>query len=85
MAEEKEVGKITHYYDKIGVAVVELKAALKAGDSIHVKGHATDFTQNVESMQIEHEEIQEAKKGDHIGMKVNEEVREHDVVYKVAG
>ncbi|OGY23124.1 MAG: translation elongation factor-like protein [Candidatus Woykebacteria bacterium RBG_13_40_7b] len=84
MAEEKEIGKITHYYDKISVAVVELKAALKTGDSIHIKGHATDFTQDVESIQIEHEEIKEAKKGDHIGMKVSEEVKEHDIVYKVA-
>ncbi len=80
---EKEVGKITHYFDHIGVAVVKVSDKLKVGDQIHIKGATTDFTQNVDSMQIEHEKIPEAKKGDDIGMKVKEHVREHDVVYKV--
>ena len=84
MAEEKigkKVGKITHYFDKIGVAVVELTAGLKAGDKIRIKGHTTDFEQKVESMQVEYEKVEKAKKGDAIGMKVMQEVREHDVVY----
>lgn len=80
---EKEIGKVAHYYTKIGVAVVELKDALKVGDKIRIKGATSDFTQKVESMQIEQDKIQEAKKGDSIGLKVKEHARQHDVVYKV--
>jgi putative protease len=83
LAEEKEIGKITHYYTKIGVAVIELTDTLKAGQTIHLKGATTDFTQPVESMQIEHENVPEAKKGQSIGMKVKDHVREHDQVFVV--
>lgn len=83
MAEEKEVGKVTHYYTKIGVAVIELIDTLKAGQTIHIKGATTDFTQIVDSMQIEHETVPEAKKGQSIGMKVKDHVREHDQVFVV--
>ena len=79
----KEVGKVTHYYTKLGVAVIELSDTLKVGDKIKIKGATSDFEQPVESMQIEHEKIEEAKAGQSIGMKVKEHVREHDVVYKV--
>jgi len=79
--EGKEVGKITHFFDKIGVAVVEITGKLKVGDKIKIKGSTTDFEQNVDSMQIEHEEVKEAKKGDAIGMKVADRVREHDKVF----
>lgn len=83
MAEE-EVGKITHYYSKIGVAVLELtKSSIKVGDTIHIKGHTTDLTETIDSMQIEHEDIEEAKKGQAIGLKVADHVREHDTVFKV--
>jgi len=82
-AEGKEAGRITHFFDKIGVAVVEITGKLKVGDKIRVKGTTTDFEQKVDSMQIEHEEIKEAKKGDAIGMKVADRVREHDKVFVV--
>ena len=78
-----EVGKVTHYYARISVAVIELKASLKIGDRIAVKGMTTDFEQAVESMQIEHVDVKEAKKGDSIGLKVKERVRPEDLVYKI--
>ena len=79
----EEVGKVTHYYVRISVAVIELKAPLKIGDRIAVKGMTTDFEQAVESMQIEHVDVKEAKKGDSIGLKVKERVRPEDLVYKI--
>jgi putative protease len=80
---EKPVGKVTHYYTHLGVAVVELEDELKIGDVIHIKGHTSDFTQTVDSMQIEHQPIEVAKPGQAIGLKVKEHAREHDIVYKV--
>lgn len=77
----KELGKITHYYPKIGVAIVELKAPLKIGDKILIKGSTTNFEQTVESMQIEHEDVQVAEAGKSIGLKVIQKVREDDIVY----
>lgn len=79
-----KVGKITHYFDKIGVAVVELTDRLVVGDLIKISGHSNEFTMTVGSMQIEHEQIKEAKKGDTIGMKVDQEVKEGDEIYKVS-
>ena len=85
LREEKleEVGKVSHYFTKIGVAVVDLTAPLSVGDRITIKGITTDFEQKVESMQIEHENVKTAKAGDSIGLKVKERVREGDVVYKI--
>lgn len=87
MAEEKEEGKImgvvSHYYSKIGVGIIELKDALKVGDKIKIKGHSTDIEQDVSSIQINHQEVQDAKSGDVIGLKVSDKVREGDKVYKV--
>ena len=87
MAEEiKEVkiGEIAHYFGKISVAAIKLTDGhLKVGDTIHIKGHTSDFTQKVDSIQIEHNKVTEAKKGDDIGIKVAEHVREKDEVYKV--
>ncbi|UCG92416.1 MAG: hypothetical protein JSV97_01500 [candidate division WOR-3 bacterium] len=81
---EKLIGKVTHYFNKIGVGVVELTdGELKVGDTIHIKGHTSDFTQTVNSMQIEHEAIEKAKKGDSVGLKVDSVVHEHDEVYLV--
>jgi translation elongation factor EF-1alpha len=80
---ESKVGRITHFYKKIGVAVVELSSPLQTGDTIHISGHITDLTQKVESMQMEHQNIERAEKGQGIGLKVNGEVRENDNVYKV--
>lgn len=81
--EEKEVGRVTHYFSKISVAAVELTDTLAVGDTIHIQGHTTDFTQTVESIQIEHESVEQAEAGQAIGIKVKDRVREHDKVYKV--
>lgn len=82
--EGKQIGRVIHYYDKIGVAVLNLDVPLKVGDAIRiVGGEATDFTQEVESMEVEHEKIKKAKKGDSIGLKVKEKVREGYKVYKI--
>ncbi len=81
---EKLIGKITHYFNKIGVAVIEITDdELNIGETIHIKGHTTDFQQTVSSMQIEHQPVEKAKKGESIGMKVDSAVHEHDQVYKV--
>jgi len=80
----KPIGTITHYYSKIGVGIIELKDAVKVGEKIKIKGHSTDIEQGIDSMQIEHKEVEEAKKGDVIGLKVNDKVREGDKVYKAA-
>jgi phage terminase small subunit len=77
-----EVGRITHFFSKISVAVIELTAPLAVGDTITIKGPTTDFEQVVESMQIEHENVQKAKAGQSIGLKVAQRVRETDIVYK---
>jgi len=78
---EKQIGRIAHYFDKIGVAVIELEKPLKVGDTIHVKGATSDFTQKVDSMQVEHKDIDKAKKGDSVGLKVSEKVRPNDKVF----
>ena len=85
LREEKleEIGKISHYFSKIEVAIVDLTAPLSVGDRITMKGVTTDFEQTVESMQIEHENVKTAKAGDSIGLKVKERVREGDIVYKI--
>ncbi len=80
---EKLVGRVTHYYKKIGVAVVEVTGKLKVGDTIHLKGATTDFEQTVDSMEIEHEPIEVAEAGQVIGLKVADKVRQNDGVYLV--
>lgn len=80
---EKEIGKITHYYGHLGVGIIELSDTLKVGESIHIKGHSSDFNQDVESMQIEHSSVPEAKAGDSIGIKVMQKVHPGDKVFKV--
>lgn len=84
MSEENiiEVGRITHFFTRISVAVVELSAPLAVGDRIVIKGPTTDFEQVVESMQIEHENVERAEAGQSIGLKVVQRAREKDVVYK---
>jgi hypothetical protein len=77
-----EVGHITHFFSKISVAVVELHAPLVTGDRILVKGPSTDFEQVVESMQIEHKNIQRAEAGQSIGLQTVQHVHERDIVYK---
>jgi putative protease len=80
---EEEVGKVSDYFAKIGVAAIELTGSLSVGDTIHIKGHTTDFEQKVDSIQIEHQSVEKANPGDSIGIKVKDRVRGHDVVYKV--
>ncbi len=80
---EKKVGEVTHYWGKIGVAGIKVTAALSQGDTVRIKGATTDFEQAVGSMQIEHQNIETAKRGQEIGLKVGEKVRRGDTVYKV--
>lgn len=81
--EEMQVGKVTHYFAKIGVAVIEVTSGgIKVGDEIHLKGHTTDFKQKVNSMQVEHENVDIAEPGKSVGIKVEEPARANDLVYK---
>lgn len=79
----EEVGKVTHYFSKIGVGAITLSGELKLGDRIKIKGATTDFEQLVGSMQIEGRPVEQAGPGDSIGLKVKEKVREGDVVYRL--
>lgn len=81
--QEKEIGKITHYYGHLSVGIIQLSDSLKKGDSLHIKGHTSDFTQEVASLQIEHEDVPEAKAGDLVGIKLIQKVHPHDKVFKV--
>ncbi len=82
--EDKKIGEVIKYFGKIGVAALRLsEGSLKVGDTIHIVGRTTDFTQPIDSMQIENKNVQEAGPGADIGIKVKDRVREHDVVYKV--
>jgi putative protease len=84
LEEGKLVGEVTHYFSKIEVAVIKLSAPLSIGDTIRiVGGENTDFSQTVESIEVEHEKIKKAKAGDEVGMKVKEKVREGYKVYKI--
>ena len=80
MAEEKEVGKVTHFYDKISVGVVKLSGSLKTGENIHIQGAHDDFDQVVESMQLDHKDVKSAKKGEIIAIKVDQPVHKNDKV-----
>ncbi len=83
---EVEIGKVTHYFSKIGVAAIQItQDVLRVGDTIHVKGHTSDFTQKIDSMQLDNQSVQEATVGQSIGIKAAAHAREHDVVYKVTG
>ena len=81
--EGKLIGEITHYFGKISVAVIKLDDTLRVGDTIKIVGGGTEFTQQVDSMQIEHEQVQEAKAGESIGLKVLQKVKEDYKVYKL--
>jgi hypothetical protein len=81
---ETELGKVTHYFSKIGVAAIEITHdTLRVGDTIHFKGHTSDFTQKIDSMQIDGQAVTEAMVGQSIGLRVKEHAREHDQVFKV--
>ncbi len=80
---EEKIGKVTHYYSKLGVAAVELQhGKLRKGDKIHIHGHTTDLEQSVDSMELDHQPIVEASEGQNVGVRVHEHVRENDDVYK---
>ena len=82
-SQEMQVGKVTHYFTKIGVAIIEVTDGnIKLGDELHIKGHTSDFKQRVDSMQIEMDKIEMAEPGQAIGLKVKEPVRTNDMVYK---
>jgi translation initiation factor IF-2 len=81
--EEQEIGVVDHFFDKISVGIVKLIGALKVGDTIHIKGKQTDFSQEIESMRIEFDNVTEAKEGDKVGIKVIQPLHANDKVYKV--
>jgi len=80
---EVEIGRVTHYYSHLSVAVLSLTESLKLGDRIHIIGHSTDFTQRITSMEVEHHGILWVKPGDHVAVKVIQPVHEHDIIYRV--
>jgi len=80
----ERIGVVTHYYGNLLVAIVKLESGtLRVGDTIHIRGHTSDFSQRVESLQVEHAAVNEVGPNDDFGMKVVQHVREHDVVYKL--
>lgn len=83
IVEGKLIGKISHYFGNIGVAVIKLSDKLKTGEDIRMVGGETDFTQKVDSMEVDHKKVKEAKKGDSVGLKTEQKVREGYKVYKV--
>lgn len=80
--EEKEIGRVTNYFSKIGVAVIELSAPLQLGDKVRITGGTRDFEQVVKSMQVEHEPIEKGEAGQEIALKVDQKTRANDTVYK---
>jgi putative protease len=82
----ERIGVVTHYFSHLSVAVLKLDAGarLRVGDTIHIRGHTTDFSQRVDSLQVEHAAVTEVGPDDDFGLKVREHAREHDVVYKVS-
>ena len=86
MAEEKDIGVVMQYFSKIGVAAIQItNGEVKVGDTLRIKGTTTDFTQSIESMQIDRVPVTSAKTGQSIGIKVKDRVREHDKVFLVVG
>jgi putative protease len=84
MGEKEKIGTVFTYFSKIGVAGVRLsEGAMKVGDTISIEGHTTNFTQKVDSIQMDHGPVESAKKGDEVGIKVKNKVRNHDVVYRI--
>ena len=80
---EQEIGVINEFFARINVAGVELSDTMRVGDTIHIKGHTTDLEQTVDSMQIEHDTVEEATAGQAVGIKVQDRVRQGDQVFKV--
>ena len=84
-AEEQRIGVVTHYYSHLSVVAMQLEpdSTLRVGDIIHIRGHTTDFTQKVESLEVDHAPVTEVRPNDDFGLRVVEHAREHDIVYKV--
>ena len=80
--EEQEIGEVMDYFSKVNVAAIKLNGRLSIGDEIHIKGHTTDMTMTVGSMQIDKNPVDDASRGDSVGIKVNDRVRLGDKVYK---
>jgi hypothetical protein len=80
---EKQVARVTHYFTRLGVAVLALSDTLSVGDRIHIYGHSTDLEQTVDSMQIEHKPVLKVGPGDDVALKVIEPVRQGDIVYRM--
>ena len=83
MAEEKHIGEVTHWYDKIQVAVLKLKSVLKVGDKLKIKHGQKSFEHPVDSMQVDHQPVESAKKGDEVAIKLLEKAREGALIYKL--
>ena len=82
---EQEIGYVSKYFGQISVAAIEITAGkISVGDTIHIKGHTTDLNDEIKSMQIEHDDVENAKKGDSIGIKVTDKVRRKDKVFKIS-
>jgi len=82
MEELREVGRVSHFFGRINVAIIEVTDIISVGDQILIKGPTTDIEQTIDSMEIEHTKVKQAEAGQSIGMKVNARVRENDIVYK---
>ena len=82
---EIRIGKVTHYFDHISVGVLELTERICVGDAVHFLGHSTDFKQEVNSLQIEHHDVNEAEPGQVVALKVNQKVHPHDALFKIMG
>lgn len=79
-----KVGRVTHYYDKISVAVIDVLGTIAVGDKVKIKGRDQGFEQTLESMQVEHESVKTAKKGETIGLKVDQPVKKGDEIFKIS-
>ena len=86
MSEEHDpaeaIGTVTHYFSHLSVAAVALDKPLKVGDRVHIKGHTTDFVQTIGSMQVDHNDIEQAAPGDDLAIGVSDHVRDHDKIYR---
>lgn len=81
--EGKQIGEVSNYFEHVSVAAIKLTAGLEVGDKIRIHGGEVDFEQNVESMQIQHEKVKKAKKGDEVGIKITGKVRKGYKVFKI--
>jgi translation initiation factor IF-2 len=80
---EIEVGKVTHYFGKIGVAGIKLSGTLAVGNRVHILGHTTDLMETIESLEVNKHSVERVEAGAEIGLKVTDHVREHDTVYRI--